>query len=148
MEKEELSAIQKMISDALESMKEKSLVTEANLSKKLRLIAKIEGKNKACISLEDLEKVLEYLSSNDLAIFSVSLNSVNEFLLKKDLESKKLDLYERKRRQSSEKSKTIFTNSDLNEKKDSKKIKAIKNKSKIRTKTEKINIYSNFEDLD
>ena len=41
----ELTPIQKEIVTALEQMKEKSLITEANLAKKIRGNANISGKN-------------------------------------------------------------------------------------------------------
>ena len=42
----ELTAIQKEIVTALEQLKEKSLITEAVLAKKVRENTKIQGKNK------------------------------------------------------------------------------------------------------
>ena len=57
----ELAPIQKEIVTALEQMKEKSLITEANLAKKIRGNANISGKNKAGICLKDLEVCIEYL---------------------------------------------------------------------------------------
>lgn len=145
---EKLSPIQAKIAESLAQMKEKSLITEANLAKKVRAICKIEGKNKAGIALTDLEKALECLSENGIAFYAMSMNSVNEFLLKKSEEFQKLNQDAQKRRLTSEKSKTILTDSDLNEKKTSKKSRDIKEKNRFRTKTEKINIYSDFEELD
>ena len=49
----DLTPIQKEIVAALEQMKEKSLITEANLAKKVRENVKISGKNKAGICLKD-----------------------------------------------------------------------------------------------
>ena len=43
----DLTPIQKEIASALEQLKEKSLITEAVLAKKVREKAKIQGKNKA-----------------------------------------------------------------------------------------------------
>ncbi|MBQ0051491.1 MAG: hypothetical protein KBT11_05440 [Treponema sp.] len=148
MEKSQLSPIQQKISEALESMKERALITEPNLAKKVRFISKIEGKNKALIGFEDLEKSVEYLASNNLVIFSLTLNSANEFLIKKDTVSQPVNADARKRRLASEKSKSILTNNDLIEKKSSKKSKSLNQQKKIRTKSEKINIYSDFENMD
>ena len=50
----DLTPIQKEIVAAIEQMKEKSLITEAVLAKKVRENAMILGKNKAGISLKDL----------------------------------------------------------------------------------------------
>ena len=51
-----LTPIQKEIVTALEQMKEKALITEANLAKKVRKNAKISGKNKAGICLKDCNR--------------------------------------------------------------------------------------------
>ena len=51
-----LIPIQKEIVTALEQMKEKALITEANLAKKVRKNAKISGKNKAGICLKDCNR--------------------------------------------------------------------------------------------
>ena len=55
----DLTPIQKEIVAALEQMKEKSLITEAVLAKKVRENAKIHGKNKAGSSLKDLDICIE-----------------------------------------------------------------------------------------
>lgn len=147
MEKSSLSLIQLKIVDALEHLKDKSHFTEAVLAKSVRISGKIDGKKKAGIALNDLENAIAYLSENNL-FYSISTNSVNEILIEKSDSLKLLDSEAKKRRLSSEKSMLVFTNSDVNEKSDSKKIKALKDKKKIRAKTEKINIYSDFENLD
>ena len=93
----ELSAIQKEIVTALEQMKEKSLITEANLAKKIRENAKISGKNKAGISLKDLEISIEYLAEKEVP-FALHLNSANDILIKKEDEYKLLEADAKKRR--------------------------------------------------
>jgi len=134
----ELTPIQKEIVTALEQMKEKSLITEANLAKKIRGNAKISGKNKAGISLKDLEVCIEYLGENKELPFALHLNSANDILIKKvvsDSEAgnrgsivsessdscaarawKLLDGDAKKRRQSSEKSISVLTSGDLRQK--------------------------------
>ena len=124
---ETLTPIQKEIVIALEQMKEKSLITEANLAKKVRENAKISGKNKAGISLKDLEVCIEYLGENNQLPYALHLNSANDILIKKvgSDESpsscdagkwKQLDGDAKKRRQSSEKSISVLTNGDLRQK--------------------------------
>lgn len=108
-----LSPIQTEIVTALEQLKEKSLITEAILAKKIRENAEIQGKNKAGICLKDLEICLEYCSENKGLFFALHLNNVNEFLVKKEESYKLLDNEARKRRQSSEKSITVLTSADL-----------------------------------
>ena len=123
----DLTSIQKEIVTALEQMKEKSLITEANLAKKVRENAKISGKNKAGICLKDLEVCIEYLGENNQQLYALHLNSANDILIKKigsdefpsscaAREWKLLDGDAKKRRQSSEKSISVLTNGDLRQK--------------------------------
>ena len=122
-----LTPIQKEIVTALEQMKEKSLITEANLAKKVRENAKISGKNKAGICLKDLEICIEYLGENSQLPYALHLNSANDILIKKvgsdeslssnsAREWKLLEGDAKKRRQSSEKSISVLTNGDLRQK--------------------------------
>lgn len=111
----DLTPIQKEIVAALEQMKEKALITEAVLAKKVRENAKIQGKNKAGICLKDLEICIEYLAEKDLT-FALHLNSANDILIKKEDEYKLLEPEAKKRRQSSEKSISVLTNGDLRQK--------------------------------
>lgn len=112
----ELTPIQKEITTVLEQMKEKSLVTEAVLAKKIRENAKIQGKNKAGICLKDLEVCIEYLGENNPLPYALHLNSANDILIKKEESWKLLDGDAKKRRQSSEKSISVLTNGDLRQK--------------------------------
>lgn len=122
-----LTPIQKEIVTALEQMKEKSLITEANLAKKVRENAKISGKNKAGICLKDLEICIEYLGENSQLPYALHLNSANDILIKKvgsdeslsscaAREWKLLETDAKKRRQSSEKSISVLTSGDLRQK--------------------------------
>ena len=112
----DLTPIQKEIVTALEQMKEKSLITEANLAKKVRENAKISGKNKAGICLKDLEVCIEYLGENNQLPYALHLNSANDILIKKEESWKLLEGDAKKRRQSSEKSISVLTNGDLRQK--------------------------------
>ena len=146
----DLTPIQKEIVTALEQMKEKSLVTEANLAKKVRENAKISGKNKAGISLKDLEVCIEYLGENNGLPYALHLNSANDILIKKvghdeslsssaQREWKLLDGDAKKRRQSSEKSISVLTNGDLRKKASGGKV------AKKRTDRKKLD-YRNFQE--
>lgn len=137
----ELTPIQKEIVLALEQLKEKSLITEANLAKKIRENAKIQGKNKAGICLKDLELCLEHLSQNNQLNFALHLNSANDILIKKEENFKLLESDAKKRRQSSEKSISVLTNSDLQNKKSTKPI------SKKRTDRKKMH-FNDIEDFE
>jgi len=137
----ELTPIQKEIVLALEQLKEKSLITEAILAKKIRENSKIQGKNKAGLCLKDLELCLEHLSQNNQLNFALHLNSANDILIKKEENFKLLDSDAKKRRQSSEKSISVLTNSDLQNKKSTKQI------SKKRTDRKKMH-FNNIEDFE
>ncbi len=137
----ELTPIQKEIVLALEHLKEKSLITEAILAKKIRENAKIQGKNKAGICLKDLEICLEHLSQNNQLNFAVHLNSANDILIKKEENLKLLESDAKKRRQSSEKSISVLTNSDLQNKKSAKQL------SKKRTDRKKLH-FNDIEDFE
>lgn len=137
----ELTPIQKEIVLALEQLKEKSLITEAILAKKIRENAKIQGKNKAGLCLKDLEICLEHLSQNNQLNFALHLNSANDILIKKEENLKLLESDAKKRRQSSEKSISVLTNSDLQNKKSTKQL------SKKRTDRKKLH-FNNIEDFE
>ena len=137
----ELTPIQKEIVLALEQLKEKSLITEAILAKKIRENAKIQGKNKAGLCLKDLELCLEHLSQNNQLNFALHLNSANDILIKKEENFKLLESDAKKRRQSSEKSISVLTNSDLQNKKSAKTI------SKKRTDRKKLH-FNNIKDFE
>ena len=109
----DLDLIQKEIATALEQLKEKALITEAVLAKKVRENVKIQGKNKAGISLKDLEVSVEFLAENKQLYFSLHVNSANDILIKKEDAYKPMDSDSKKRRQSSEKSIAVLTNGDL-----------------------------------
>ena len=137
----ELTPIQKEIVLALEQLKEKSLITEAILAKKIRENSKIQGKNKAGLCLKDLELCLEHLSQNNQLNFALHLNSANDILIKKEENLKLLESDAKKRRQSSEKSISVLTNSDLQNKKSTKQI------SKKRTDRKKMH-FNDIEDFE
>lgn len=137
----ELTPIQKEIVLALEQLKEKSLITEAILAKKIRENSKIQGKNKAGLCLKDLEICLEHLSQNNQLNFALHLNSANDILIKKEKNFKLLESDAKKRRQSSEKSISVLTNSDLQNKKSTKQI------SKKRTDRKKLH-FNDIEDFE
>ena len=112
----DLTLIQKEIAAALEQMKDKSLITEAAIAKKVRENGKIQGKNKAGLSLKDIEESLAYLAESKQLYFALHLNSANDILVKKADEFKLLDSEAKKRRLASEKSIFLLTNNDLKEK--------------------------------
>ena len=113
---ETFTPIQKEIVISLEQMKEKSLITEANLAKKVRENVKIFGKNKAGICLKDLEICIKYLGEDNQLPYALHLNSANDILIKKEESWKLLAGDAKRRRQTSEKSISVLTNGDLRQK--------------------------------
>ena len=73
-----LSVIQTEIAKALEQLKNKALVTEADLAKKIRLNTKFEGKPKAGISLNDIENAMLFLQETQGIFYSIHCNSAND----------------------------------------------------------------------
>lgn len=108
-----MTLIQNELMKALDSMGERNRFTDAQLAKKLREVAKIDGKNKAIIALADLTAALESLAESG-KIFSVTITSANDLVIERTEFMKELSLENRQRRQRHEKSCTIFTSSDLN----------------------------------
>ena len=143
----DLTPIQKEIASALEQLKEKSLITEAVLAKKVREKAKIQGKNKAGICLKDLEACIEYLAENNQLNFSLHLNAANDILIKKEETFRLLENDAKKRRQSSEKSISVLTNGDLKEKGSGKKSAQNGKAAKKRTDRKKLN-FRTLEDFE
>ncbi len=135
----DLSPMEKEIAMALEQLKEKSLITESILTKKVRANAKIEGKNKAGLSLKDLEGAVTYLAEQSQLYFGLHLNSANTLLIKREDECRLLDPEAKKRRQASEKSISLLTKGDLRSKNSGGK------SVKKRTDRKKLNI-NNWDD--
>lgn len=104
--------IQAEIEKSLEQLSEKATVTEAILAKKIRENNKIDGKKKAGVGLNYLIPAVNALEEKQI-FYSIHINSVNEILLKKESESRELDIEAKRRRQSSEKSMSILTSGDL-----------------------------------
>ena len=108
-----LSVIQTEIAKALEQLKNKALVTEADLAKKIRLNTKFEGKPKAGISLNDIENAICFLQETQGIFYSIHCNSANDLFFKKEDSPKELDMDFRQRRLKSEKNMTILTSNDF-----------------------------------
>lgn len=131
---QELNQIQNEILKAMEQHSGKVLSTEAIIAKKIRDNNCIDGKQKAGLALQDVEKVVAVLESKGV-YYSIHLNSANDILFKKDTETKYLEQDAKHRRQASEKSMSVLSNGDLSSKKKSKD----KPKQK-RTESKKLNI--------
>ncbi len=157
-----LTPLQNQIQAALKNIGERTRFSEAILAKKIREQCKIEGKKKAGIALLDLEKAASYLEKTENIHFSFMLNSANDLLVEKTETSRLLEGEARQRRLKSEKSMSLFTNSDLGETGGKKGHGVSKNAARnsrsnhpnrmsrhphpSRTERESLNINSNFED--
>ena len=136
-----LTPIQDEILKAFLMMENKSRFSEFILAKKIREKTRLDTKKKAGIALQDLLAVIVELNRQN-KFYSVHINSVNEILIRKDDEISEIQLEAKRRRQASEKSMSILTSGDLNTS------GSRKAKIKKRTESRKINIYSDFEDMD
>ena len=140
-----LSVIQTEIAKALEQLKNKALVTEADLAKKIRLNTKFEGKPKAGISLNDIENAICFLQETQGIFFFFFCNSANDLFFKKEDTQKELDGTFRQRRLKSEKNMTILTSNDFKSNNAEKKNKKSSKKVK-RTESKKLYIYGDYEE--
>ena len=141
-----LTPLQNEIQAALIKLGDHSRFSEAILAKTIREKCKVEGKKKAGIALVDLEKAVAFLEETTGAHYSFMLNSNNDLLIEKTENIRFLEGEVRQRRLKSEKSMSIFTNSDVNKKEDAQKKSKSKQKPQARTVRKSININSNFEE--
>ena len=147
MENSKLTPIQKEIVKALEQSKNKSLITEAELAKKIRQNINFTGKPKAGLSLEDLEIAISFLEESQSLFYSAHCNSANDLFFRKDLVSKPLDHETKQRRLKSEKNITILTSRDITENSKSKKDpKSQKKTQPKRTERKTLNIYGDYDE--
>ncbi len=141
----EMTLIQNELIKALDAMGERNRFTDAQLAKKLREIANIDGKNKAVIALADLTAAIKSIAESG-KIFSITVTSANDLVIERTETFKEITLENKQRRQRHEKSCTIFTSSDLNQSSDkSRNINLKKKKSTKRTVRESLDLNSEWE---
>ena len=140
-----MTLIQNELIKALDAMGERNRFTDAQLAKKLREIAKIDGKNKAVIALADLTAAIKSIAESG-KIFSITVTSANDLVIERTETFKEIALENKQRRQRHEKSCTIFTSSDLNQSSDkNRNINLKKKKSTKRTVRENLDVNSEWE---
>ncbi len=144
MENTDLNLIQTEIAKALVQLKNKSLITESDLAKRIRGNTKFSGKQKAALSLNDLETAISFLQDSEGIFFSIHCNSANNLFVKKEDSAKPLEANTRQRRLKSEKNITILTSGDLNTKKDNHKTQ--KKKQQKRTERKSLYIYGDYSE--
>ena len=126
-------------------MGERNRFTDAQLAKKLREVAKIDGKNKAVIALADLTAAIKSIAESG-KIFSITVTSANDLVIERTETFKEIALENKQRRQRHEKSCSIFTSSDLNQSSDkNRNINLKKKKSTKRTVRENLDVNSEWE---
>lgn len=141
----EMTLIQNELIKALDAMGDRNRFTDAQLAKKLREIAKIDGKNKAVIALADLTAAIESIAESG-KIFSITVTSANDLVIERTETFKEIALENKQRRQRHEKSCSIFTSSDLNQSSDkSRNINLKKKKSTKRTVRKSLDVNSEWE---
>ncbi len=140
-----MTLIQNELIKALEAMGERNRFTNAQLAKKLREIANIDGKNKAVIALADLTAAIKSIAESG-KIFSITVTSANDLVIERTETFKEIALENKQRRQRHEKSCSIFTSSDLNQSSDkNRNINLKKKKSTKRTVRENLDVNSEWE---
>ena len=140
----EMTIIQNELIKALEAMGERNRFTDAQLAKKLREIANIDGKNKAVIALADLTAAIKSIAESG-KIFSITVTSANDLVIERTETFKEITLENKQRRQRHEKSCTIFISSDLNQSSDkNRNINLKKKKSTKRTVRESLDANSEW----
>ena len=141
----EMTLIQNELIKALEAMGERNRFTDAQLAKKLREVAKIDGKNKAVIALADLTFAIESIAESG-KIFSITVTSANDLVIERTKTFKEIALENKQRRQRHEKSCSIFTSSDLNQSSDkNRNINLKKKKSTKRAVRESLDVNGEWE---
>ena len=141
----EMTLIQNELIKALDAMGDRNRFTDAQLAKKLREVAKIDGKNKAVIALADLTAAIKSIAESG-KIFSITVTSANDLVIERTETFKEIALENKQRRQRHEKSCSIFTSSDLNQSSDkNRNINLKKKKSTKRTVRENLDVNSEWE---
>ena len=141
----EMTLIQNELIKALDAMGERNRFTDAQLAKKLREVAKIDGKNKAVIALADLTFAIESIAESG-KIFSITVTSANDLVIERTKTFKEIALENKQRRQRHEKSCSIFTSSDLNQSSDkNRNINLKKKKSTKRAVRESLDVNGEWE---
>ena len=141
----EMTLIQNELIKALDAMGERNRFTDAQLAKKLREVAKIDGKNKAVIALADLTAAIKSIAESG-KIFSITVTSANDLVIERTETFKEITLENKQRRQRHEKSCSIFTSSDLNQSSDkNRNINLKKKKSTKRAVRESLDVNGEWE---
>ena len=140
-----MTPIQIELMKALEAMGDRNRFTDAQLAKKLREVAKIEGKNKAVIALADLTAAVESIAESG-KIYSITVTAANDLVIERTEAFKEIALENKQRRQRHEKSCTIFTSADLNDAGGNKRVGKNKKKtSPKRTVRESLDVNGEWE---
>ena len=143
----DLTLLQKEISKALGQLKNRNLITEANLIKKIRENTKFQGKNKASLPLKDIEIAIDFLQETEKLYFSIHCNSANDLFFKPEETQKEFEQSHKQRRLKSQKSMNLLTSKDLQgEKSTVQQQKTKKTSSPKRTQRTSLSVYREYEE--
>ena len=146
MTNDDLTLLQKEISAALRQLKNRNLITEAQLIKKIRENVKFFGKNKASLTLNDIEIAIKFLEETEKLFFSIHCNSANDLFFKPEESPKEFEQSHKQRRLKSEKSMNLLTSKDLQGEKSTAHQRSKKTSHTKRTQRTSLSVYGEYEE--
>ena len=142
----DLTLLQKEISAALRQLKNRNLITEAQLIKKIRENVKFFGKNKASLPLNDIEIAIKFLEETEKLYFSIHCNSANDLFFKPEESPKEFEQSHKQRRLKSQKSMNLLTAKDLQVEKSTAHQRSKKPSPTKRTQRTSLSVYGEYEE--
>lgn len=142
----DLTLLQKEISAALRQLKNRNLITEAQLIKKIRENVKFFGKNKASLPLNDIEIAIKFLEETEKLYFSIHCNSTNDLFFKPEESPKEFEQSHKQRRLKSQKSMNLLTAKDLQVEKSTAHQRSKKPSPTKRTQRTSLSVYGEYEE--
>ena len=142
----DLTLLQKEISAALRQLKNRNLITEAQLIKKIRENVKFFGKNKASLPLNDIEIAIKFLEETEKLYFSIHCNSANDLFFKPEESPKEFEQSHKQRRLKSQKSMNLLTSKDLQVEKSTAHQRSKRTSHTKRTQRTSLSVYGEYEE--
>ena len=142
----DLTLLQKEISVALRQLKNRNLITEAQLIKKIRENVKFFGKNKASLPLNDIEIAIKFLEETEKLYFSIHCNSANDLFFKPEESPKEFEQSHKQRRLKSQKSMNLLTAKDLQVEKSTAQQRSKRTSHPKRTQRTSLSVYGEYEE--
>ncbi|MCR5290607.1 MAG: hypothetical protein K6E51_11495 [Treponema sp.] len=114
MDSSKLTILQQAIATALEKLGDKKApYPDSILAKEIRTTFNIQNKKSASIRIQDIEAAMTFLEESGKGCWSVRLDSVNNILIKKVDSTIYLSQEDKRNRQRTEKTLTLFTENDI-----------------------------------